>query len=255
MKRVLTAIVLGALAVYTVLAAHPVLFLIVLAAFAIVSFYEYTKLAEAHGYDARGPVGYAAGLVLLVTRRSDLLLVTLAGLIGLVLSLRSADFSKVLPRASALVLGLAYTFGAWKCAMLLREINAHWLLYALVLNWVADTAAFLAGKAFGRHKLAPRLSPGKTWEGAIAGVAGAAVFGLIYLGRYIPEISPLEALAVTSLATIAGQFGDLAESALKRGANVKDSGNLLPGHGGLLDRVDSTLFTLPLVYLWVAKPW
>ena len=255
MKRVLTATVLGALALYTVLAAHPILFLIVLAAFAIGTFYEYSKLVEAHGYDANGPVGYAAGLVLLATPRSDLLLVTLVALFGLVLSLRSADFSKVLPSASALVLGLAYAFGTWKCGMLLRDINAYWLLYALVLNWVADTVAFVAGKAFGRHKLAPRLSPGKTWEGAVAGLVGTAIFGVIYLNRLIPEVPPVEALALTVIATIAGQFGDLAESALKRGANVKDSGNLLPGHGGLLDRVDSTLFTLPLVYLWVAKPW
>ena len=223
--------------------------------FALTSFYEYAKLAAAHGYDVGGPVGYAAGLVLLVTPRSGLLLATLVTIIGLVLFMRSDDLSKVLPRSSALVLGLLYTFATWKCAIPLRELSPHWLVFALVVNWVADSAAFAAGKLAGRHKLAPKLSPGKTWEGAVAGVVGAAVFGIVYLTRFVPEVSALEALGVTVVAAIAGQCGDLAESALKRGAGVKDSGNLLPGHGGMLDRVDSTLFALPVVYLWAAKPW
>ncbi|MCW5982154.1 MAG: phosphatidate cytidylyltransferase [Bryobacteraceae bacterium] len=255
MKRVLTAFVLGALALYTVLAAHPFLFMAVLAVFALGCYYEYANLVAAHGYNAGGPVGYAAGLVLLILPNPNFLLFTVVALLGLALAMRGEDLSKALTNAAALALGVAYVFGAWKCAPLLREVSPYWLLFAMSVNWIADTAAFVAGKTLGRHKLAPKLSPGKTWEGAAAGVAVAVVFGIVFLRIFLPHVSPIEASAIAAVACVAGQVGDLAESALKRGAGVKDSGNVLPGHGGLLDRLDSTLFALPVVYAWVVRPW
>src|SRR5581483_1326584 len=94
----------------------------------------------------------------------------------------------------------------------------------------------------------PVVSPKKSWEGAAASVAGSVVFGLLYLGHFMPRLSWWEITGMALLGNVAGQFGDLAESAIKRGAGVKDSGNLLPGHGGMLDRVDSSLFALPVVY-------
>jgi phosphatidate cytidylyltransferase len=136
---------------------------------------------------------------------------------------------------------------------MLRQIDPHWLLYALALSWIGDMAAFFAGSLFGRHKLAPRISPGKSWEGAIAGLAGSVLFGVLYTGRFLPQIDPLSAIALTAAAAAAGQLGDLCESAIKRGAGVKDSGAILPGHGGWLDRVDSSLFTIPIVYFWASR--
>jgi phosphatidate cytidylyltransferase len=109
----------------------------------------------------------------------------------------------------------------------------------------------LRGAKFGRHKLAPAISPGKTWEGAVASALTAIVFGQIYLPLAIPGTSLLKAGLLALAANVAGQAGDLAESAIKRGAGVKDSGTLLPGHGGMLDRVDSTLFALPVLYALV----
>jgi phosphatidate cytidylyltransferase len=150
-----------------------------------------------------------------------------------------------------MLLGVVYIFGSWKCAILLREIGPYWLLFALAINWVGDIAAYYVGKSIGKHKLAPRVSPGKTWEGAAASIVAALAFGAVYLHRFAPGVSWIEALAISALSNAAGQFGDLAESALKRGANVKDSGTLLPGHGGLLDRVDSALFTMPAVYVYL----
>jgi phosphatidate cytidylyltransferase len=96
--------------------------------------------------------------------------------------------------------------------------------------------------------MAPRVSPNKSWEGAAASVATAALIGGAYLLRFVPGTTVIEAIGVTAAANIAGQVGDLAESAMKRGAGVKDSGAILPGHGGFLDRVDSTLFALPVIY-------
>jgi phosphatidate cytidylyltransferase len=148
------------------------------------------------------------------------------------------------------VLGVVYIFGSWKFAVLLRAANAHWLVYALALNWVGDIAAYYVGRSVGRHKLAPRVSPKKSWEGAAASLAASVVFGGFYLGRFLPAVPLAQSLALSAAANVAGQFGDLSESALKRGAGVKDSSSLLPGHGGWLDRVDSTLFALPIVYLF-----
>jgi phosphatidate cytidylyltransferase len=117
-----------------------------------------------------------------------------------------------------------------------------------MVNWIGDTFAFWVGRSFGRHKLAPLVSPGKSWEGAAASVVAGVAFGTIYLPLTIKGTSPLVAGLLALAANVAGQVGDLAESAVKRGAGVKDSGKLLPGHGGVLDRVDSTMFALPVLY-------
>ena len=126
------------------------------------------------------------------------------------------------------------------------------LLAPVLLTWASDTFAYFGGRAFGRRKLIPRVSPGKTVAGAVAGVAGAVVLGVAYavflarFGAYAP--TPAEGALLGLVMAVAGQVGDLAESLWKRDAGVKDSGTLLPGHGGALDRFDSLLFTLPLGY-------
>lgn len=148
--------------------------------------------------------------------------------------------------------GIVYVFGPLACAILLRQVSPHWLMFALLLSWVGDTAALYAGKTWGRHKLAPVVSPNKTWEGAIASVAGAMLAAALYAHYLIPAAALWMALAVAAIGNIAGQFGDLAESALKRRAGVKDSGSSLPGHGGWLDRIDAMLFAVPVVYLLVS---
>ena len=168
-------------------------------------------------------------------------------------SLRSRDLAEALPYAGALLLGVVYTYGALRCAVDLRAINPYWALFALSLNWVGDIAALYVGKALGRHKLAPRISPAKTWEGAIGSVLASVGYAAVYFPKLLPAVPLPEALAIAAVANIAGQFGDLAESSFKRGAGVKDSGNLLPGHGGWLDRVDSSLFALPVVYFLVSN--
>jgi phosphatidate cytidylyltransferase len=135
--------------------------------------------------------------------------------------------------------------------MPLREIDPHWLMYALLVNWAGDMGAYYVGRRWGRHKMAPRISPQKSWEGALASVAASVLIAGAYLLRFVPWIAVAPVVALTVAANAAGQIGDLTESALKRGAGLKDSGTILPGHGGFLDRVDSTLFSLPLIYAFL----
>jgi phosphatidate cytidylyltransferase len=130
----------------------------------------------------------------------------------------------------------------------LHPLGPRVLLFLLVLLWVGDTLAYFAGRAIGRHKLAPEISPGKTWEGAAANLAGSALVGLA-AARWI-AVPPAHLLAVAVLANLAGQLGDLTESAYKRSAGAKDSGTLLPGHGGMLDRLDSLIFAAPVVWYY-----
>ncbi len=147
--------------------------------------------------------------------------------------------------------GVIYIGGAWLCAFKLRVVNPHWLLFAFLLCWAGDSAALYIGKNFGRHKLAPKISPGKTWEGAVASVAGGVLAGALYAHYLIPAAPLPMVLIFAALGNIAGQLGDLVESAYKRWGGVKDSGSSLPGHGGWLDRIDSSLFSVPVVYALV----
>jgi phosphatidate cytidylyltransferase len=122
------------------------------------------------------------------------------------------------------------------------------LLAVLILVWIADTAAYFVGRAFGRHRLAPSISPAKTWEGAAGGLIGALAYAII-CGTFIEGLAWAPYLAAAALLAVLSIVGDLFESAAKRQAGVKDSGALLPGHGGLLDRIDSAVATLPLAAL------
>jgi phosphatidate cytidylyltransferase len=133
------------------------------------------------------------------------------------------------------------------------EQGRLWMLFTLCLIWAGDSLAYFVGRAFGRLKMAPQISPGKTWEGAAGNLAGSLVVAGIF-SRWL-EAPGAALLAVAALANMAGQAGDLLESAYKRSAGVKDSGALLPGHGGVLDRIDALVFAAPVVWLYIAHVW
>jgi phosphatidate cytidylyltransferase len=251
MKRVLTALVLIPIVVWVTLSADQWIFLGVVAAVACLCYREYDVIAGSFGFGRPGIIGYGAGLCLLVWWDVPWMLIVGLAIVALVLGMRSADLSHSLPRAAFLVMGVVYIFGCWKCARPIREVNPHWLLYGLALNWIGDTGAYIFGRLLGKHKLAPQISPNKSWEGAVASVIFSVGFGVAYLTRFVPGVPMPVMIGLTVAANIAGQIGDLAESAMKRGANLKDSGGILPGHGGFLDRVDSTLFALPVIYAWL----
>jgi phosphatidate cytidylyltransferase len=128
----------------------------------------------------------------------------------------------------------------------------NWVLFALFTTFGSDTAAFFIGRALGKHHLAPKISPHKTWEGAIGGVIGAMLVSLLFVAP-APLSLPLnygQAILLALVVSIFGQFGDLAESLLKRNLGVKESGKAMPGHGGFLDRTDSVVFAGVIVYLY-----
>jgi len=251
MKRILTALVLIPAATYVILWANYWVFLFVLMAVALLCYHEYAGIAEGYGFGALSPVGYGAGVVLLVWQGEAWPLITVVALAALALAMRDDDLSKALPRSALLLFGVVYVFGCWKWAMPVREANRHWLMYSLLLNWAGDSGAYYIGRVFGKHKMARRISPKKSWEGAAASAVTAVLVGGAYIFRFIPGETVAHAIVLTIVANAAGQLGDLAESAIKRGGSVKDSSGILPGHGGFLDRVDSTLFTLPVIYLWI----
>ena len=180
--------------------------------------------------------------------------------------------------ASAVVLSLigllsrrqkegAFTSWAWTIAgilyvgwllshlVALRGLDAgrNWVFFALFTTWASDTTAFFIGRKLGRHKLAPNISPGKTWEGATGGILGAIIVSILFFTA-TPFHLPLtywQAIPLSILVSIFGQVGDLVESLLKRNMGVKDSGKLMPGHGGVLDRMDSIIFAGIVVYYYV----
>ncbi|MDR0250309.1 MAG: phosphatidate cytidylyltransferase [Burkholderiales bacterium] len=160
------------------------------------------------------------------------------------------------------VVGGWLLFCSWLAMAQLRSVSPWLLLAVLVLMWLADSAAYFAGRAFGKHKLAPKTSPGKTWEGAIGALLAVTVYALALAPFMLPKASALWTLPVIAqwliwlglawVLTVLSVFGDLFESLIKRMADRKDSGTLLPGHGGILDRIDSLLTTVPVAALMVS---
>ena len=237
-----------AFAVYVTFLAPSAVFLGATVLMSGLCYWEFSGLVQHHGFPRPGVFGVLTGLVLLFRPQDALLGVFLLIVVSMAVSLRKDSLRDVLPDAACTFFGAFYAFVPWHFAAELRSESVHLLLFALALNWVGDTAAFYVGRRFGRHRLAPVVSPKKSWEGAAASVAGSVLLGFLYLGNALSRIPFWQVAIMAVCGNIAGQFGDLAESAMKRGANVKDSGSLLPGHGGVLDRVDSSLFAMPVVY-------
>ena len=172
-----------------------------------------------------------------------------------------SPLERVLPDAAAGYFGLIYVAYPLLLLPILwsQENGPALLLFLMVCVWAGDSAALYFGRRFGRRKLAPRLSPGKSWEGALASVAGSLVAALLLValsdrltarGDTLLHISePLwQTLLLALIINLAAQLGDLLESAIKRGAGVKDSGSILPGHGGVLDRIDALLLATPVLW-------
>ena len=137
----------------------------------------------------------------------------------------------------------------WLALVCAKIVDPELVLVLLATIWIADSAAYFAGKTFGKHKLAPNISPGKTWEGVAGALIGVTVFGaILYLGLGIKTIAIFPGLW---LVTLLGVAGDLFESMIKRQMNLKDSGSLLPGHGGILDRIDGVIPSFPIAIMMI----
>jgi phosphatidate cytidylyltransferase len=200
--------------------------------------------AAAYGFAGRGAAWPALGVGVVMAAFTG----SLARVGDTPASMRAAA-----ERAAVTAFGILYCGLLAFLPLLKREQGARgwaWIILLLTVTWLGDTGAYAAGRIAGRHKLYPRVSPGKTWEGAIGGLLtsfGAAALAHVW---YMRELSWGQAAALALPAGALGQIGDLCESMLKRAYGVKDSGALLPGHGGMLDRIDALLFTAPYFYFY-----
>jgi phosphatidate cytidylyltransferase len=271
MKRVLTAAVLIPLVLVVVFLGPrwQWIFTVVTAVVAALASWEYLTLAQQKGAQApRLAVGIAIAVLFAATLEWPDEVASVFVMLSLALLLFctfSSPVARVLPDASNAVFCLLYTgFTLTSLPALHAQHNGPSLVvFLLCVVWAGDIAALYIGRPFGRHKLAPTLSPNKTWEGTIASVAGSLLVagGLLGISEYLAGWNSValsyadEAwwywMVLAVIVNIAAQVGDLAESALKRSAGVKDSGTLLPGHGGILDRIDALLLAAPA--LWYAQ--
>jgi phosphatidate cytidylyltransferase len=271
--RVLTAVILIPLVVAAIWWGPTWLIAIVSAFVAIAAVLEFFSIAARQGVQAYrlwsclAAVGiisqqWYASRMASVVRLSDLLdrspKVTLEFILfGFVLGVALIalgsrhSLTEVLPSISVSAAGIIFVVLPFSAVLRLHGVDIlgpQLLLFTVVMVWVGDTAAYFVGSAIGRWKMAPQISPNKTWEGAGANLLGslfvAAVFG------YWTKIQPAHMLAMGVVGSVAGQLGDLFESAWKRSAGVKDSGTILPGHGGMLDRIDALILAAPAVWYY-----
>lgn len=248
---------------------------------ALLGLYEYYTMARAKGFAPNVVVGFASAAVLPVLLHFLLLGETSVGVLfafpalalGAVLCTLTSELwrTTTTPFANTAItlFGVLYTalgFGtligvralflaSWHATNSNPQANT-WgialLLTMFVAVWMCDSVAYFVGRAFGKHKIAPAISPKKSWEGGIAGLIGASAVFVIAALWFLPILPIAHAIVLGVLVGIVGQVGDFAESWLKRDAGVKDSSQLIPGHGGILDRFDSMLFVAPTVFLYVS---
>jgi phosphatidate cytidylyltransferase len=289
MKRILTAAVLIPLVLLAVLRAPLWLFLLLCVVVSLAALLEYMGIAASYGLEPFRLLSYiyvaALFVVFYYAQRAGggallagiLLLFIFAPFLLMMAAMSREDLRAALPAAAVSYLALPYIGMPLLLLATMRESVRGWVfvVFTFLAVWVGDTAAMYVGKSIGRHKLAPRISPGKTIEGTVASLLFAVAVCCLY-AHYVPEIAaalmkanllsdPTResllfevpygrapwwlAAALAAAINVAAQVGDLIESAYKRGAGVKDSGTLLPGHGGILDRIDALLLATPVAFI------
>ena len=264
MKRILTAVVVLPVLIASILISSLWwVFLMLAAAAMVMGLWEFYLLAKKLQLKPDAGAGYLAGAALVtIALNNDPSLNALLSLFVIIVltagtlvatTLRGAPFDKMIASAGATILGVLYVplFGSHLVSMRMGfepTLSAHLLSFFFLVLMGADTGAYYIGSALGKHKMAPSISPGKTWEGAIGGVVAALAMATLAHFWFFRELPLKYMLPLAAIMTLVGILGDLAESALKRGAGAKDAANILPGHGGILDRLDSLLFNAPLIY-------
>jgi phosphatidate cytidylyltransferase len=277
MKRELAAAIAIPIVLAILFAAPPLLFNVLVAVIALCALWEFYRMAEKSGHRVAKTLGLAAaGLVLgaaalrwgpihfeTAGRNVDVVGRTspvwwYGASTAFVLACSVAPLLARLEPPAALASAGSTVFGVGAIALpatafcYLRAQSPRAVLLLLLLVWVCDSCAYYFGRRFGKTPLAPIVSPKKTWEGTVAGLIGATLFGAAAgTWWFLPQLGPAWGALAGALASSAGQIGDLVESLWKRGAGVKDSGQFLPGHGGFYDRIDSLLFAGPVMAAFV----
>lgn len=265
MSRVITALIALPVLIASIwIEQLALLFVVLCLAAMILGLYEFWMLARRRELKPDMTLGtlFAAALFAgfyfnAPVKAPDLLLLTIPAFTIVIMSAamlrRSAPFEKMLPSMGATVLGVLYVAMLGGHLVSIRNgfkmpLAARLLSFFFLVVMGSDTGAYYTGRALGRHKLAPSISPGKTWEGAIGGMLASLLFSALAHFWFFPELKLTAALPLAAVMNVLGVIGDLTESALKRGAGAKDAAKILPGHGGLLDRLDSLLFNAPVIY-------
>ena len=269
MSRIITAVIVLPFLIASILISWLQLLFVVLAALAMVAgLFEFYVLAKRRDLKPDAAIGYLAAAALFTVfyfndpgPSSDLLMMQLIPLILIVFTaatliaatLRGAPFDKMIASTGATILGVLYVVLLGSHLVAVRTgfnqaLSADLLCFFFLVLMGSDTGAYFVGRAFGKRKLAPSISPVKTWEGVAGGLLAGLLMGSIAHFWFFRELPLKLALPLAAVMTVVGILGDLTESALKRSAGAKDTANILPGHGGLLDRLDSLLFNAPVIY-------
>jgi len=272
-QRVLTSLWFVPLLVVVVWFGGQIGFTVLVATFGALAALEFYRMVTANRVSPMTYFGITWAVFFILSRNPDLLvladryfdanllnpiLISSAVIISLIIILADRDKEAAFNRWVWTMAGIFYVGWLLSNLVALRglEDGRNWVFLLLFVTWVSDTTAFFVGRRFGRHKLAPSISPGKTWEGAIGGVCGAIAMSTLFFtsNPFQLPFTYWQAVSLSVGVSVLGQVGDLVESLLKRGTGVKDSGTLMPGHGGILDRLDSLIFAGVLVYyfaLWI----
>jgi phosphatidate cytidylyltransferase len=257
MTRIITALIGIPALIYLIKFAPIPVFVAVLFAAMLVCLYEYFSLTEIQKIPALAIAGYVLASVIFASfyfvKINFALWFPIGALVVLIAGLVSRiSFEGALPGTAYTLFGPWYTAGLLGYLILIRNINngANLVLSLFIIIWAGDTGAYVVGKLIGR-RLLTKISPKKTVEGSFGGLIFSMLLAVACKYFLLPELTVNNALWLGALIGIMGQIGDLAESLLKRSANVKDSGAILPGHGGMLDRLDSLLFGAPAMYYYV----
>ncbi len=292
-KRIATAVVLIPLVLLLVLKAPLYVMAIVAGAVALLAIAEFLKLATHYAVEPLGPATYAfvalffVFVILASTNRTPLVETTailyglalaavLAPFVFLTLTMQRSNLTSGYPAAAASTFAFGYIAIPMALLVAIRQqpAGAIWTIFTLLVVWAGDIFAYFVGKSLGRHRMSPEISPKKTWEGAVASILASVIVGTLWVqhapgissallraglierrdgmfGLEQPQLWPI--ILLSAVVNVAAQLGDLVESLIKRGAGVKDSGTILPGHGGMLDRIDAMLFAVPVV--WAYGAW
>lgn len=240
------------------------LFILIAALALIAGLFEFFTLTKKLELKADASIAFLGAAVFFIafvfdapTKAPDLLILTMAFFIIAVLATQmfrfQKDFSKMLTGVGVTVFGVLYVVFLGGFLVSTRVgfdpiLSSKLLLYYFAVNFGSDAGAYFIGKQFGKHKLNATISPGKTWEGLVGGVAFSAAFAALSTLIFFPELPYKFSIPLAIVMAFIGVVGDLAESAIKRGAGAKDAASILPGHGGFLDRLDSLLFSAPILY-------
>jgi phosphatidate cytidylyltransferase len=264
MKRILTAVVALPILIASILVQSLWWLFVALAAAAmVIGLWEFYLLAKRLKLKPDSAAGFVASAALItIALQNDpavnvllvqFVIIVLTAVTLVAATLRGAPFDAMITSTGATILGVLYVPLLGSHLISLRTgftpaLSAHLLSFFFLVLMGADTGAYYIGRAFGKHKLAPAISPGKTWEGVVGGIVTALAMATLAHFWFFRELPLKYILPLAVVMTVVGILGDLTESALKRGAGAKDAANILPGHGGILDRLDSLLFNAPLIY-------